>query len=152
MLFSITELRVHRTLQKQETIEPTPLLGPPPELIAYTAPVSADVTVDLVGAEILVSGKVQTEFGCVCSRCLAEFRYPIKASFRQNVTATEEPVDVSPYIKESVLLDLPLKALCRESCRGLCPNCGVNRNETTCHCEAKKTNAQWDALKDFPLH
>jgi uncharacterized protein len=43
-------------------------------------------------------------------------------------------VDLGPFVRELLVLGLPLRALCDENCRGLCPRCGTNRNEGACDC------------------
>jgi len=47
--------------------------------------------------------------------------------------------------------DLPLVPLCAPSCQGLCPRCGVNRNETECGCAEAPADPRWDALRDLNL-
>ncbi|MGH9321108.1 MAG: YceD family protein [Vicinamibacteria bacterium] len=56
-------------------------------------------------------------------------------------------IDVSQMIVEQIVLALPMKLLCREDCRGLCPECGVNRNQTSCECEPDDTDPRWAKLK-----
>jgi len=43
--------------------------------------------------------------------------------------------DLVQLVSEQIYLALPLKPLCREGCKGLCPHCGVNRNEESCDCK-----------------
>ena len=52
-------------------------------------------------------------------------------------------------LKEQALLAIPLKALCREDCRGLCPHCGANLNSGTCDCMNKVVDPRWNALADI---
>ena len=47
--------------------------------------------------------------------------------------------DLGEMVREQVLLALPLRRLCREECRGLCPSCGVNRNADSCDCHPAET-------------
>ncbi|MEN3044214.1 MAG: DUF177 domain-containing protein [Candidatus Hydrothermales bacterium] len=91
----------------------------------------------------------------VCSRCLKEFRIPIKEDFTYNILLGKDPsllkrdynftdkdvstiyvenyeLDSLPLLRETVLLSLPLKPLCSENCKGLCPVCGVDRNKKDC--------------------
>lgn len=51
-----------------------------------------------------------------------------------------------PLIEEQLQLELPMKALCREDCRGLCPQCGADRNVTACSC-VEPADDRWSALK-----
>ena len=52
-----------------------------------------------------------------------------------------------PVLREQLLLRVPAYVVCREECRGLCPQCGANLNETTCACEPEQAASPWDALK-----
>jgi uncharacterized protein len=52
-------------------------------------------------------------------------------------------------LREQVLLAVPLKAICREDCKGLCPQCGKNLNLETCSCDNAITDPRWGALKDL---
>lgn len=114
-------------------------------------------------------GQAVTEAQLECSRCLTPFtatlRGEIEFSIAEDVdnaadrdeapdneiviAAGTSEVDISGPIREALLLEAPLKPLCREDCRGLCPICGVNRNEETCECKVEKTDPRWDALRDL---
>ena len=52
-------------------------------------------------------------------------------------------------LREQVLLALPLKAICRDDCRGLCPHCGRNLNHEQCTCAEPIEDPRWSALKDL---
>jgi uncharacterized protein len=54
-------------------------------------------------------------------------------------------------LMEQVLLQLPMQRICSESCKGICPICGVNRNEAACQCEAHPADDRWMALKDINI-
>jgi uncharacterized protein len=52
-------------------------------------------------------------------------------------------------LREQVLLAVPLKTLCREDCKGLCPHCGKNLNESQCSCAEQREDPRWAALKEI---
>lgn len=56
-------------------------------------------------------------------------------------------IDLRPAIRETWLLSAPAYVQCREDCKGLCPTCGTNLNESTCNCTTTKTDPRWDALR-----
>lgn len=56
-------------------------------------------------------------------------------------------LEISSAIREEVVLAAPVYAICKEDCRGLCPKCGVNRNEETCDCVLDEPDPRWDALR-----
>jgi len=91
--------------------------------------------------------------GC-CSRCLSFYSFPLEKNFDFVLTPaplaaksrelnrdelglsfySSDEINFSPFIREQVLLALPTRPLCDESCRGLCPCCGVNLNHESCRC------------------
>jgi uncharacterized protein len=62
--------------------------------------------------------------------------------------APDNPVlDLANSFRAAALLEVPIKNVCREDCRGLCPQCGVNRNEVSCECATERRDPRWDALR-----
>ncbi|MCL6560327.1 MAG: DUF177 domain-containing protein, partial [Firmicutes bacterium] len=58
-------------------------------------------------------------------------------------------LDVTPEVLKSIILALPMKAVCREECPGLCPGCGRNLNEGRCGCVNEDIDPRLSVLKDF---
>ena len=56
-----------------------------------------------------------------------------------------------PFIEEQLQLELPMKALCREDCKGLCPQCGADRNAAPCDC-APPSESRWQPLRSLLEH
>jgi uncharacterized protein len=122
-------------------------------------------------AQIRVRGRLSGEVECACDRCLERFTVPVSTSFdlvyeppehapeQAEVSLTADDVDVAFYdhggleladtVREQILLLLPMQRLCRESCQGICPVCGINRNEQQCHCSQPRTEERWAALRDY---
>jgi uncharacterized protein len=61
-----------------------------------------------------------------------------------------EHIDLEPLFREQFVLAVPYAPLCREDCKGLCPQCGIDRNSGTCTCE-KPIDPRLAALKDIKL-
>jgi len=102
-------------------------------------------------------GDMRTTLELPCSRCLESFTLPVDQSFDlryqpharntgEGERAIEEDdlttafyehdeIDLGQLMREQFYLTLPMKPLCREDCRGLCPNCGTNWNRETCDCK-----------------
>ncbi len=134
------------------------------------APLVLDVVAELLGEEIHIRGKLSTELGARCDRCLAEVRLPISRQFdlyyRPMATiATEEEIEIpaeelevgfypesgiplEDVATEQVILALPMKVVCQPNCLGLCPTCGANRNVEKCKCPPAPTGSPFAALKD----
>jgi len=88
----------------------------------------------------IVSAKcdIETVKTQVCSRCLAEFEVPIKksADFIYEITG-EHTITLDGNIKDTLILEDPMKILCKEDCKGLCVICGKNLNYGLCDCSKK---------------
>jgi uncharacterized protein len=119
--------------------------------------------------EVRLDGHLATTLELPCSRCLEPFVLPIDQRFllryvpaAENVGEAEaevaaddletayydgEKIDLGQLTREQLYLALPMKPLCGPECKGLCPNCGANRNTTTCDCDATWHDPRLDALK-----
>lgn len=137
-----------------------------------SAPVQAHLEMSRTGAEVLVSGEIQAALGFVCSRCLKEFEYQVdsafslsytrarqtekekeltKADFDVNVLSSNE-INTTEMLLGQLTLEAPMKPLCREECKGLCPKCGADLNVGACGCAAgHKTDLRFAGLKDFKV-
>jgi uncharacterized protein len=62
-----------------------------------------------------------------------------------------DQIDLAPAVREYVLIELPDGPLCRDDCAGICPVCGVDRNESTCDCDTSVRDERWAALDDLNL-
>jgi uncharacterized protein len=126
-------------------------------------------TVVRMGSRIVLDAHVDCKINVACSRCLGEFDLPVDARFglifhrgdRAHLPedvdvdddfillteASEKLYDIFPRVREAVILELPIRFLCREECRGLCSRCGANLNEGDCNCEAESGDPRWGPLK-----
>jgi len=61
-----------------------------------------------------------------------------------------EVIDLDAIIQHQIILAIPFYPLCREDCKGLCPHCGINKNQETCQCSDKEfIDPRLSGLKDF---
>lgn len=140
---------------------------------AFLAPLCLDITAAREFDHIRVHGRVGTRVRYTCSRCLAEFETDLVSEFtifyskateialEEEVSLTEEDLVSVPYdgdyidftreIEEQILLEVPIKPLCREDCRGLCVSCGADLNAGECECNRSGTGFTFSALKDFTV-
>ncbi len=111
---------------------------------------------------VIVEGRMDGSVKMSCSRCLEAFVAPVTVGFaviykdRNNMTGDDKEsgvyeyenneIDLYPYLRETMMLELPVKPLCRDDCKGLCPVCGRNRNEQQCSCEIKETYKPFEGL------
>jgi uncharacterized protein len=109
-------------------------------------------------AEVTVSGIIAGE----CARCLDEIDQKLATHFTEMYAFDERGsteaqlyvpesgiIDFLPVVREYLLLDMPMNALCRPDCKGLCPICGTNWNEANCDCEQVPIDPRLAKLKDL---
>ena len=110
---------------------------------------------------IRLIGTITGVHSAPCARCLApvarEFSTPIDLSVVTSPTESDEDfilaegqkIDLGSFATETVLLTLPLRLLCREDCKGLCPTCGKDLNLGDCECNHKEIDPRLAGLADF---
>jgi uncharacterized protein len=145
--------------------------GPADEDYRISAPVHLVMDVRKERDAYRVTGQVRTRLELECGRCLEPFEIPVESAFElRYVPATQnagegereieeddlttafyknEALDLEELMREQFQLALPMKPLCSEDCKGLCPECGANLNRTTCTCAPKWEDPRLDALKNF---
>ncbi|MFA6473170.1 MAG: DUF177 domain-containing protein, partial [Candidatus Latescibacterota bacterium] len=125
---------------------------------------------------VMVKGEVSAQVTVNCARCLEPFDTDVSGTFSlviqklsigvsaPELTEEEEimqeehllyvehdvvNLDISEYVRDSVILSMPLKPVCREDCKGLCPACGQNLNEEECGCKQKTSDPRWGTLSEI---
>ena len=121
--------------------------------------------------DIRITGHLDTNLESDCARCLEPAVQKVTREFdllyrplgsdsgRSELSVTAAEAEVGYYqgegllledaLREQVLLDLPLKVICRDDCKGLCPHCGANLNGGQCTCAAPLEDPRWTALRDI---
>ncbi len=172
MFLSIKEMEL-RKVRFDETFAPGQI-DFTEEFLEQIAPLQVTGTAELLAhteGEMRIQGKYSVEMGSICDRCLGSARFPIDAGFDLfyrpvSFLAREEEVEIDEgeaeigfyenggieledVIREQVLLALPMQRVCSEECRGICPACGRNRNESACECLPGPGDARWSSLRDL---
>ncbi|MDD5156348.1 MAG: DUF177 domain-containing protein [Candidatus Omnitrophica bacterium] len=85
---------------------------------------------------VSVSLNLSGMMSLVCSRCLKEFKLKLNKSLKLNypVEKNQQSIDLSPDIREEIILDYPIQPLCTLGCKGLCAKCGRDLNSGKCNC------------------
>ena len=95
---------------------------------------------------IVINASIKTKLQLSCSRCLDTFIYPIDIDIEERFTNNKEledqeimfvdgdTLDITEIIENSIISTLPIKRLCKEDCKGLCSQCGANKNVENCSC------------------
>jgi uncharacterized protein len=134
------------------------------------------VKVTKLGEGVLVQGDVKAHVHVQCSRCLTDIDLPVDAqleeqfrptvdvetgraverkSYEEDDTAFDiDPnhmMDLTEPVRQALLVAMDMRPLCREDCKGLCPECGANLNEVDCGHEPTFEDARWAPLRDLKL-
>ncbi len=127
------------------------------ELMRLSHPVEYELTVDRQSESLLVTGSLRTHVDCECSRCLKSFVLPVQLDEFSVLSPLEGedalPVDgdfadLTPSVREDILLSLPTNPLCGPDCRGLKPK-GQSRELQVR--EQAEPNKAWSALDNLKL-
>lgn len=104
---------------------------------------------------------VHTDILMACSRCLDDFSYPVHMDIQDLLSRREledmdyeliedgVEIDLKELVESHLYLSLPMKVLCKEDCKGLCQECGANRNHGQCSCGHEEIDPRFSALRDM---
>jgi uncharacterized protein len=142
-----------------------------------SGPVEVRGELTKTGQGILFRGRISGKLQLQCGRCLEPFlktldepvglewrliSTQLKPSDKEKETGLqiedletgliqEGVLDLAESILEEIILSIPIQPLCRESCLGLCPVCGENRNITLCSCKSKEKDGPFSVLKKLKI-
>lgn len=135
--------------------------------------VEGTVTFTNTGLNIVTRGRFRTAIEVECGRCLRAFRIDLDLAIEEELPlrsrAAElgeapdeelpeeerEPLfvdnifDLDELMRQSVLISIPIKPICSEECRGLCPTCGADLNEGQCSCPTQETDGPFSVLSSL---
>ncbi|MBE0427162.1 MAG: DUF177 domain-containing protein [Nitrospirae bacterium] len=136
---------------------------------AIVTPIIARLKIEKAGAEIIIKGDLEVEIKLQCSRCLKDFckimSIPIDVVYHPVEELKDEEMheikfeeldmdfysgvelDLLNLINEQIILNLPMKPLCSDLCKGICVKCGEDLNESVCNCIRDDTDPRLEVLK-----
>lgn len=142
------------------------------QLASLRKPVHAKLSVSLAGDRVSVRGEMTAALSIVCCRCAHAYSSDLDKAFdldywpdpevsRENEEIELEygdldvgfyrdgVLDLSAVISEQIVLEIPMKPVCRENCKGLCARCGADLNEDKCDCGPGPLDPRLEALRDI---
>ena len=143
----------------------------------FPAPIRTALRAFRIGDMVELDGDIETSVRLRCSRCLQSFETPLKSHFaltyirramdvieetepqKVEVSAEDmgivyfqgEKIDLKDALQEQVVMGFPLRALCKQDCKGLCPKCGADLNEDLCDCDRRSSPGKFAVLKNLKL-
>lgn len=124
------------------------------ERLRVDGPVRYELRASQAGKELVVRGSVSCAISFACVRCGDFFTADVTdSSFLRAFETTEgmEFVDLTPDIRESMILAFPLNPVCDASCKGICAHCGTNLNRGSCSCSVSWDDSRWNSLNELRL-
>lgn len=141
------------------------------ESIKLLSPVKASLRIDKKGSEVIITGRAKGTVELQCSRCLKTFgmdidsvidvvyhpaseinkeeHYELKGDELDTGFYKNDILNTEDLLKEQLVLNIPMKPLCSEDCKGLCPKCGADLNVTQCNCAASEIDSRLAVLKQL---
>lgn len=106
------------------------------DIIKFPEPIRIRAEVARITNTVTVNLSLEAHMYVSCGRCLEEYKTQIKRNLKLNYPVDEpaQSIDLDPDIREELVLDCPLKPLCKPDCKGICAKCGGNLNEGNCKC------------------
>jgi uncharacterized protein len=119
---------------------------------------------------VFVDGSLETTVATDCCRCLEIADFPVTSNFRYTFTPVgnqpgdeqelhsedlefgfyeDDIIDLDDLLFEQIMLQIPIRVLCKETCKGLCPHCGTNLNTAKCNCQTEVIDERLAVLKKF---
>jgi uncharacterized protein len=138
----------------------------------FSAPLNVNVEYYRSGRDLFFEGRFEGTVEGVCSRCLETYALTLEKRFDFVLTPElqksdkskelnsgelglstykDTEIDLAPYMREQVLLALPIRPLCKERCRGLCQSCGANLNDEPCRCSPPKESGDMGTLRSLKV-
>jgi len=168
MFLSVKEMEL-RKIRFDETFQPGQIDFTGEDLEQAT-PLAAKGSAELLqntDGEVRIQGRYTVEMTSQCDRCLGRARFALDSGFdlfyrpasfiaREEEVAIDEGeaeigfyegggMELEDILREQVLLALPMQRVCSDVCKGICPVCGRNRNETGCDCKVEAHDDRWGA-------
>jgi uncharacterized protein len=106
------------------------------EDIQFINPVDVKFDLEKVSNNVWAKIGVAAKFKTICSRCLEPIESSVKEHLKLNfpIEKQTDAIDLGEDIRQEMVMDIPLRLLCKEDCKGLCVHCGVNLNIEKCQC------------------
>ncbi len=123
-------------LDIEESLSPAELDINTPQ-IKFSQPLEFCAKVMKITNAVTVDAVLFGRMHLVCSRCLVEFEEEITRRMHLDFLLEKDQlfIELNPQIREEIIINYPIKSICKHSCKGLCPKCGKNLNEGTCTCK-----------------
>jgi uncharacterized protein len=131
----------------------------------FTDKVRVRAVLEKSSRQLFLSVELTAKGQFTCDRCLNDFCKDLRGKYSivyvtkadkatglkneevQTIGPALNSIDLDEDVRQSAVLAIPQKLLCKESCAGLCPKCGIDKNSATCTCSQEEVDPRWEALQ-----
>ena len=123
--------------------------------------VQGKIIISVTEDGVVAEGKLVALTQLDCSRCLNDFWHPLEISFTEIFSAhpsedsgeqklpADKSIDLTPIIRDYATLDIPIRQVCTENCKGLCAVCGMNLNQKDCGHRQESIDPRMEGLREL---
>jgi uncharacterized protein len=172
MIINLAELRQKNqpTLVRADFSEEQ--LGVRSLIMTLEKPVHADLKVAISGDRVIIAGRLEALLRLTCCRCAETFLVEVGKAFESVYVPDpevgregeeielayddldfgfyrDELIDLTAVLSEQIVLEIPMKPMCSDSCKGLCSICGADLNKRTCDCKRETTDPRLAPLAEL---
>jgi uncharacterized protein len=162
---------IQESISVKGTVDGSGLKRPEDADLTFLSPIEYELRVSRVGDNVRIQGPVEASLSLTCDRCLEPYAFTVRSVLDIELMPKEkqpkvaemelqademdvyyfegEEIEIDPYVFEEIMLNIPIKVLCSDACKGMCPVCGKNLNIEECRCEKTGTSALGEKLKSF---
>jgi uncharacterized protein len=170
-MLALNLARIREPHERFEQVYAPEQLAADADPFRVAAPVRLAFDINKDKDQFRLAGTVMTTLELGCSRCLEPFSLPVDAAFdlryqphahntgegereieEDDLTTAfyeNDTIDLGQLMREQFYLALPMKPLCGDDCKGLCPTCGTNWNRSRCDCANRWDDPRFAALRSL---
>ena len=129
-------------ITRYDILEEFYLPDAPEQLVRITGALTRE------GKEVFLRFRGESEEATRCDRCLKDFNYRHIFYYEDLVEEEDfDTFDLEELARQEYILSRPMQYVCDEDCEGICPDCGADLNEGSCHCDEEKSDARFSVLQ-----
>lgn len=131
--------------------------------VSFEGPVHVKGRAENIGGQVEISANVTAKIATNCARCMKDIFKDVDFDYVEKLAGSGvtlqdgddvillegTEVDIADLTLNNFITVSPMKYLCKEDCKGLCPHCGADRNHTDCDCENDITDPRFDVLNNL---
>lgn len=170
MFIDVEKLKFEKLLTRHYNFSVNlPQLTVGQEKVVFNGPVKVEAHVTFTQKDVLVDGRITARAQMICHCCLEKFILKIETPLRERFVTTVQyslltekeqrdgdinwyqngQINLEPLIEQALYLALPMRAVCKDNCQGLCPKCGCNLNLKKCDCKDEEIDPRLAVLQQL---